>query len=33
MLDIGAGPGRFTIELARLGADVVVADLSPGSSS
>ena len=30
VLDIGAGPGRFTIELARLGADVVVADLSPG---
>jgi ubiquinone/menaquinone biosynthesis C-methylase UbiE len=29
VLDIGAGPGRFTIELARLGADVVVADLSP----
>ena len=30
VLDIGAGPGRFTIELARLGADVSVADLSPG---
>lgn len=30
VLDIGAGPGRFTLELARLGADVVVADLSPG---
>lgn len=29
VLDIGAGPGRFTIELARLGADVAVADLSP----
>ena len=29
MLDAGAGPGRFTLELARLGADVVVADLSP----
>ena len=29
VLDIGAGPGRFTIELAQLGADVVVADLSP----
>lgn len=29
VLDIGAGPGRFTLELARLGADVVVADLSP----
>ena len=28
VLDIGAGPGRFTIELARLGADVVVADIS-----
>src|SRR5436309_2464115 len=30
VLDVGAGPGRFTIELARLGADVVVADISPG---
>ena len=29
VLDVGAGPGRFTIELARLGADVTVADLSP----
>lgn len=29
-LDVGAGPGRFTIELARLGADVSVADISPG---
>ena len=29
MLDVGAGPGRFTIELARVGAEVVVADLSP----
>lgn len=30
VLDVGAGPGRFTLELARLGADVVVADISPG---
>jgi ubiquinone/menaquinone biosynthesis C-methylase UbiE len=30
VLDIGAGPGRFTIELARIGADVTVADLSAG---
>ncbi|HEV8054220.1 MAG: class I SAM-dependent methyltransferase [Chloroflexi bacterium] len=29
VLDAGAGPGRFTLELARLGADVVVADVSP----
>ena len=29
ILDIGAGPGRFTIELARLGAEVVAADVSP----
>lgn len=29
VLDIGAGPGRFTIELARLGANIAVADLSP----
>lgn len=29
VLDVGAGPGRFTLELARLGADVVVADISP----
>jgi ubiquinone/menaquinone biosynthesis C-methylase UbiE len=30
VLDVGAGPGRFTIELGRLGAEVTVADLSPG---
>ena len=30
VLDVGAGPGRFTIELARLGAEITVADLSPG---
>src|SRR5947208_12542009 len=30
VLDVGAGPGRFTIELARLGANVAVTDLSPG---
>jgi ubiquinone/menaquinone biosynthesis C-methylase UbiE len=30
VLDIGAGPGRFTIELARIGADITVADISPG---
>jgi SAM-dependent methyltransferase len=29
VLDVGAGPGRFTIELARLGATVHVGDLSP----
>lgn len=29
VLDVGAGPGRFTIELALLGAEVVVADISP----
>jgi SAM-dependent methyltransferase len=29
VLEIGAGPGRFTLELARLGARVVVADISP----
>jgi SAM-dependent methyltransferase len=29
VLDAGAGPGRFTIELARLGARVVVVDVSP----
>ena len=28
VLDAGAGPGRFTIELARIGARVVVADVS-----
>ena len=28
VLEIGAGPGRFTIELARLGATVVVTDVS-----
>jgi 2-polyprenyl-3-methyl-5-hydroxy-6-metoxy-1,4-benzoquinol methylase len=30
VLDIGCGPGRFTIELARMGARVVAADVSPG---
>ena len=29
VLDVGAGPGRFTIELARMGANVTVADISP----
>lgn len=29
VLEVGAGPGRFTIELARLGARVVVTDVSP----
>jgi GrpB-like predicted nucleotidyltransferase (UPF0157 family)/ubiquinone/menaquinone biosynthesis C-methylase UbiE len=29
LLEIGAGPGRFTIELARLGASVTVTDISP----
>jgi ubiquinone/menaquinone biosynthesis C-methylase UbiE len=30
VLDAGCGPGRFTLELARLGAQVVAADISPG---
>lgn len=29
ILEAGAGPGRFTIELARLGARVTVGDISP----
>ena len=29
VLEVGAGPGRFTIEMARMGADVVATDLSP----
>lgn len=29
VLEVGAGPGRFTIELARLGATIVVGDISP----
>lgn len=29
VLEVGAGPGRFTIELARLGARIVIADISP----
>lgn len=28
VLDVGAGPGRFTVELARMGARIVVADIS-----
>ena len=30
VLDVGSGPGRFSIEIARLGAAVTVCDLSPG---
>jgi len=30
VLEAGAGPGRFTIELVRLGAQVLVGDISPG---
>jgi SAM-dependent methyltransferase len=30
VLDAGAGPGRFTLELVRLGADIVALDISPG---
>ena len=29
VLEVGAGPGRFTIELAQLGATIVTTDLSP----
>lgn len=29
VLEAGAGPGRFTIELARIGARIVVGDISP----
>src|SRR5262249_37370672 len=29
VLEVGAGPGRFTIELAELGAKVTVVDISP----
>ena len=29
VLDVGAGPGRFTIELAAIGAEIIVADVSP----
>ncbi|MEW6471550.1 MAG: class I SAM-dependent methyltransferase [Actinomycetota bacterium] len=29
VLEIGAGPGRFTVELAKLGCRVVVTDISP----
>ena len=30
VLDAGAGPGRFTLELLRLGAHVTALDISPG---
>lgn len=30
VLDAGAGPGRFALELVRLGAEVVAVDISPG---
>jgi ubiquinone/menaquinone biosynthesis C-methylase UbiE len=29
VLEVGAGPGRFTIELAKLGATITVGDISP----
>jgi SAM-dependent methyltransferase len=29
VIDVGAGPGRFTIELVRIGARVTVVDISP----
>jgi ubiquinone/menaquinone biosynthesis C-methylase UbiE len=29
VLEAGAGPGRFTLELAKLGARIVVGDISP----
>jgi SAM-dependent methyltransferase len=29
VLEVGAGPGRFTIELAQLGARILVSDISP----
>lgn len=30
VLELGAGAGRFTVELARLGATIVTTDISPG---
>lgn len=33
VLEIGAGPGRFTTELAALGCQIVVTDLSPYNST
>src|SRR2546421_6653053 len=30
VLDAGCGPGRFTLELLRLGAQVTALDISPG---
>jgi 2-polyprenyl-3-methyl-5-hydroxy-6-metoxy-1,4-benzoquinol methylase len=30
VLEVGAASGRFTVELARLGASIVVTDISPG---
>jgi SAM-dependent methyltransferase len=30
VLEVGAGAGRFTVELARIGATVTVTDISPG---
>ncbi|HZD86441.1 MAG TPA: class I SAM-dependent methyltransferase [Gaiellaceae bacterium] len=30
VLDAGSGPGRFSLELVRLGAEVVALDISPG---
>ena len=30
VLDVGAGPGRFSIEMAKLGARITAGDISPG---
>jgi ubiquinone/menaquinone biosynthesis C-methylase UbiE len=29
VIDVGGGPGRFTVEIAKLGCDVVLADITP----
>lgn len=29
ILDVGSGPGKYTIELAKLGYDIILVDLTP----
>ena len=30
VIDVGAGPGRYSVEIGKLGRDVVLTDITPG---